>query len=51
MRDNSFNIQALASSTLLFLVIIEALNNHTVPIDSRVYTYIIITPLLLKKLF
>nr|UQJ75196.1 NADH dehydrogenase subunit 2 [Kalotermes flavicollis]URH16476.1 NADH dehydrogenase subunit 2 [Kalotermes flavicollis] len=43
-----FIIQALASSTLLFLVMIEALNNNTVPIDSSVYTYMIMTPLLLK---
>nr|URX53332.1 NADH dehydrogenase subunit 2 [Kalotermes approximatus] len=43
-----FIIQALASSTLLFLVTMEALNNQTAPIDSSIYTYMIMTPLLLK---
>nr|URX52748.1 NADH dehydrogenase subunit 2 [Kalotermes sp.] len=43
-----FIIQALASSTLLFLVTMEALNNQTAPIDNNIHTYMIMTPLLLK---
>jgi NADH-ubiquinone oxidoreductase chain 2 len=43
-----FIIQALASSTLLFLVLMKTLVNQGLPISEYVHEYIIITPLLLK---
>nr|URX52650.1 NADH dehydrogenase subunit 2 [Kalotermes hilli] len=43
-----FIIQALASSVLLFLVVMESLNNQSAPFDDNIYTYMIMTPLLLK---
>nr|URX53176.1 NADH dehydrogenase subunit 2 [Neotermes phragmosus] len=43
-----FIIQALASSTLLFLVIMKALINQGLSMGSEMHEYMIMTPLLLK---
>nr|WHM51758.1 NADH dehydrogenase subunit 2 [Rugitermes flavicinctus] len=43
-----FIIQALASSTLLFLVMMKALTNQVVIMGEEVYSYLVMIPLLLK---
>nr|YP_009544238.1 NADH dehydrogenase subunit 2 [Roisinitermes ebogoensis]AYO45646.1 NADH dehydrogenase subunit 2 [Roisinitermes ebogoensis]URX52851.1 NADH dehydrogenase subunit 2 [Roisinitermes ebogoensis] len=43
-----FIIQALASSTLLFLVLMKTLVNQGLPMSEYVHEYMIMTPLLLK---
>jgi NADH-ubiquinone oxidoreductase chain 2 len=43
-----FIIQALASSTLLFLVMIKALSRQNIPLNGEMYEYAIMVPLLLK---
>nr|URX53889.1 NADH dehydrogenase subunit 2 [Cryptotermes kirbyi]URX53902.1 NADH dehydrogenase subunit 2 [Cryptotermes kirbyi] len=43
-----FVIQALASSVLLFLVMMKALINQNLMTGMNIYEYVIITPLLLK---
>nr|URX53993.1 NADH dehydrogenase subunit 2 [Epicalotermes sp. 2 AB-2022a] len=43
-----FIIQALSSSTLLFLVVMKALTNLNLPAVDWMYEYLMITPLLLK---
>nr|URX53228.1 NADH dehydrogenase subunit 2 [Neotermes nr. kartaboensis] len=43
-----FIIQALASSTLLFLVMMKALTSQNLPLNSEMYEHAIMTPLLLK---
>nr|URX53473.1 NADH dehydrogenase subunit 2 [Kalotermitidae sp. 5 AB-2022a] len=43
-----FIVQALASSTLLFLVMMKSLSNQVTPIDNGMYNYMIMTPLLMK---
>nr|URX53785.1 NADH dehydrogenase subunit 2 [Bifiditermes nr. madagascariensis] len=43
-----FVTQALASSTLLFLVVTKALINQSPPASSSIHEYLIMTPLLLK---
>nr|URX53486.1 NADH dehydrogenase subunit 2 [Longicaputermes sinaicus] len=43
-----FIVQALASSTLLFLVMMKALKTQGTPMDSGMYNYMIMTPLLMK---
>jgi NADH-ubiquinone oxidoreductase chain 2 len=43
-----FVIQALASSTLMLLVIIRALTNNGLTTEMRINEYMIIIPLLLK---
>jgi NADH:ubiquinone oxidoreductase subunit 2 (subunit N) len=42
-----FLVQALASSSLLFLVVIKTLVNHTM-LTRRIHSYAVITPLLMK---
>jgi NADH-ubiquinone oxidoreductase chain 2 len=43
-----FIIQALASSSLLFLVLLETLVNQNLITGRNIHEYVIITPLLLK---
>nr|URX54071.1 NADH dehydrogenase subunit 2 [Neotermes sp. 2 AB-2022a] len=43
-----FIIQALASSTLMFLVMMKALSSQSLPLSKEVYEYTIMIPLLLK---
>nr|URH16489.1 NADH dehydrogenase subunit 2 [Neotermes castaneus] len=43
-----FIIQALASSTLLFLVMMKALSSQDMPLNGEMYEYAIMVPLLLK---
>nr|URX53421.1 NADH dehydrogenase subunit 2 [Rugitermes unicolor] len=43
-----FIIQALASSTLLFLVLMKALTDQLMIISEEMYSYVIMIPLLLK---
>nr|AIY61932.1 NADH dehydrogenase subunit 2 [Rugitermes sp. A TB-2014] len=43
-----FIIQALASSTLLFLVMMKALANQVMIMGEEIYSYLIMIPLLLK---
>lgn len=45
---NYFIIQTLASSVLLFLVVIEIVINQNLIIGGNIHDYVIITPLLLK---
>nr|URX54474.1 NADH dehydrogenase subunit 2 [Neotermes sp. 8 AB-2022a] len=43
-----FIVQALASSTLMFLVMMKALSSQNLPLSKEVYEYTIMIPLLLK---
>nr|URX53941.1 NADH dehydrogenase subunit 2 [Cryptotermes sp. 5 AB-2022a] len=43
-----FIIQALASSALLFLVVMEVLNDQNLTMGKNIHEYVVMTPLLLK---